>query len=324
MKAGKLFWLLIVLAGACVFSLLSGPAGLSVPSIIFDIRLPRTAAAVIVGAGLGLSGAIFQSLLKNPLSDPYILGTSSGATAAAVLCLSLGVARGSLVFYIMVFAGAFSATFISYGVARSARNLSEAGLVLSGIVVGSFITALVMLFLSLSKERSFSMLYFVMGGIYSAEPELLAISAFIVLGVLLASFFSWRRLDLFSLGEEKAYHLGASPARARLVVFALAIVIGLGVWLARVANRPIAIAIGLIQTLLRASGAAGVFRARKRRHGSRRCHRRNYRLCGVNGSAYNPSGMRRLKQNPVAGLGAWRRGFPYPGRHSWAHSCRSH
>ncbi|HAF96615.1 MAG: hypothetical protein A2021_05085 [Elusimicrobia bacterium GWF2_52_66] len=222
MKAGKLFWLLIVLAGACVFSLLSGPAGLSVPSIIFDIRLPRTAAAVIVGAGLGLSGAIFQSLLKNPLSDPYILGTSSGATAAAVLCLSLGVARGSLVFYIMVFAGAFSATFISYGVARSARNLSEAGLVLSGIVVGSFITALVMLFLSLSKERSFSMLYFVMGGIYSAEPELLAISAFIVLGVLLASFFSWRRLDLFSLGEEKAYHLGASPARARLVFFALA------------------------------------------------------------------------------------------------------
>jgi len=222
MKAGKLFWLLIVLAGACVFSLLSGPAGLSVPSIIFDIRLPRTAAAVIVGAGLGLSGAIFQSLLKNPLSDPYILGTSSGATAAAVLCLSLGVARGSLVFYIMVFAGAFSATFISYGVARSARNLSEAGLVLSGIVVGSFITALVMLFLSLSKERSFSMLYFVMGGLYSAEPALLAVSGLIVLGVLVAAFFSWRRLDLLSLGEEKAYHLGASPARARLVFFALA------------------------------------------------------------------------------------------------------
>ena len=222
MTANKLFWLLTVLAVACAFSLMSGPAGLSIPSIIFDIRLPRTAAAVIVGAGLGLSGAIFQSLLKNPLSDPYILGTSSGATAAAVLCLSLGAERSSLVFYAMVFAGAFAATFISYGVARSARNLSEAGLVLSGIVVGSFITALVMLFLSLSKERSFSMLYFVMGGIYPAEPGLLAISGFLVLGVLLASFFSWRRLDLFSLGEEKAYHLGASPAGARLCFFALA------------------------------------------------------------------------------------------------------
>ncbi|MCX5786172.1 MAG: iron ABC transporter permease [Elusimicrobia bacterium] len=222
MTSTKLFWLLIILAAACAVSLILGPAGLSIPSIILDIRLPRTAAAVIVGAGLGLSGAIFQSLLKNPLSDPYILGTSSGATAAAVLCLSLGVERSTLIFYAMVFAGAFSATFISYGVARSARNLSEAGLVLSGIVVGSFITALVMLFLSLSKERSFSMLYFVMGGIYSAEPGLLAISALIVLGVFLVSFFSWRRLDLFSLGEEKAYHLGASPAQARLFFFALA------------------------------------------------------------------------------------------------------
>ena len=222
MKRSSIFWLFGALAGACALSLACGAAGFMAPSVILDIRLPRTAAAVIVGAGLGLAGAIFQSLLKNPLSDPYILGTSSGATAAAVLCITLGVERASPAFYALVFAGAFCATFISYGIARSARNLSEAGLVLSGIVVSSFISALVMLFLALSKERSFSMLYFVMGGIYCAEPGLLIVSALVIFAAFAASFLSWRRLDLLTLGEEKAYHMGASPASARILFFALA------------------------------------------------------------------------------------------------------
>ena len=221
MKGSSVLYITGALAAACLFSLAAGPAGLS-PEIIWNLRLPRTLAALTVGAGLGLAGALFQGVLKNPLSDPYILGTSAGATVAAVFCFLGGIERTSPFFFLAVFAGAFGATFLSYWLARLAWRLSDAALVLAGVAVSAFLTALVMLTLTAARERSFSLIYFVLGGLYQVEPGVLAVSALITAvcgGLALAR---WRALDAMALGAENAYHLGLSPERERLLVFSLA------------------------------------------------------------------------------------------------------
>jgi len=222
MGRNKPLILLLVLAAATAFSLAAGPAGLSDMNIIRDLRLPRTLAALAVGAALGLAGALFQGVLKNPLSDPYILGTSSGATAAAVFCFLSGVERTSPLFFLAVFAGAFGATFLAYWLARVAGRLSDASLVLAGVAVSAFLSALVMLTLSVARERSFSLFYFVLGGLYAVQPGVLLASAAIIACAAAAAMARWRALDAMSLGEEKAYHLGADPGRERLIFFALA------------------------------------------------------------------------------------------------------
>lgn len=222
MNARAYIYIGAALAAAFLFSLAAGPAGLYDWRIIMSLRLPRTLAAFVVGGGLGLAGALFQGALKNPLSDPYILGTSAGATAAAVLCFVFGVDRGSPFFYAAVFAGAFGATFLSYWLARMAGRLSDASLVLAGVAVSAFLTALVMLSLSVAREKALPLLSFVLGGLYSPSAKELAVSAGIMALSAGLAMRRWRALDAMSLGEEKAYHLGANPARERLIFFALA------------------------------------------------------------------------------------------------------
>ncbi|MEK7722332.1 MAG: iron ABC transporter permease [Elusimicrobiota bacterium] len=222
MPKNKFLIFFAVLASACLFSLAAGPAGWSNIDVILNLRLPRTLAALAVGAGLGLAGALFQSALKNPLSDPYILGTSSGATAAAVFCFLAGIERTSPVFFLAVFAGAFGATFLSYWLARLAGRLSDAALVLAGVAVSAFLSALVMLTLTSAGARSFSLFYFVLGGLYSVQPGTLIISSLIIAAAGAAAMVRWRALDAMSFGYEKAYHLGINPERERILFFILA------------------------------------------------------------------------------------------------------
>ncbi len=222
MTKNKALLLLAALAAACLFSLAAGPAGWSNYDVILNLRLPRTLAALAVGAGLGLAGALFQGVLKNPLSDPYILGTSSGATAAAVFCLLAGIGRDSPLFYLSIFAGAFGATFLSYWLARLAGRMSDTALVLAGVAVSAFLSALVMLTLSVARERSFSIFYFVLGGLYATQPVPLLIASLIIACAGGLAMARWRALDAMALGEEKAYHLGVSPGRERVIFFVLA------------------------------------------------------------------------------------------------------
>jgi iron complex transport system permease protein len=105
---------------------------------------------------------------------------------------------------------------------RPAGRLTDAALVLAGVAVSAFLSALVLLALSAARERSLSLLYFVMGGLYAVEPGVLLFSSAIIAAALLVSALRWRALDAMSLGGEKAYHLGANPERERLIFFALA------------------------------------------------------------------------------------------------------
>ncbi|MBU2574460.1 MAG: iron ABC transporter permease [Elusimicrobia bacterium] len=219
---GKILWLVPALMAAAALSLLAGAVPGAGPDIIWGLRFPRILAGVTVGAGLGFAGAVFQGLLKNPLSDPYILGTSAGAMAGAVFCSLLGISRASFAFYLIVFAGAFSATFLTYSLARIKKYPSVAHLVLAGVAVSTFFTALIMLALTMHREHSLSLIYFLLGGFYASGAGQLAASAFIVIAAVALGSLLWRYLDIFSLGEEKASYLGADPDKIRLAFFALA------------------------------------------------------------------------------------------------------
>ncbi len=191
-------------------------------NVIMFLRLPRMLAALICGAALGLSGTLFQGVLKNPLADPYLLGTSAGASAAAALCFVCGIGRMSPLFFISVFAGAFCATFLSYFIARAAGRLSDASLVLSGVAVSAFLTALLMLCIKIGEEKAISLYGFIMGQFYSPSyPEIIAAGTVFVISIA-AAYLHSRHLDAFSLGEEKAYHLGADPEKGRLFFFIIA------------------------------------------------------------------------------------------------------
>ena len=215
-------WLVPAVVAAAALALFSGAVGDAGPDIIFGLRLPRILAAAVVGAGLGFSGAVFQGLLKNPLSDPYILGTSAGAMAGAVLCSAFGIGRASPLFYLAVFVGAFAATFFTYSLARIKKYPSVSHLVLAGVAVSTFLTALIMLFITLYREHSLSLVYFLLGGFFPADNYLLAVSCCLVAVSICGGALLWRYLDIFSLGEEKAACLGADPDKIRLAFFALA------------------------------------------------------------------------------------------------------
>jgi iron complex transport system permease protein len=221
-KNKKTFWLVPAVFAAAIAALFYGAVSDAGPDIIWGLRLPRILAAAVVGAGLGFSGAVFQGLLKNPLSDPYILGTSAGAMAGAVLCSAFGIGRSSPAFYVFVFAGAFFATFFTYSLAKIKKRPSTAHLVLAGVAVSTFLTALIMLFMTLYREHSLSLIYFLLGGFFPADNSLLAVSGALVVFSVAAGALLWRYLDIFSLGEEKAAYLGADPDKIRLAFFALA------------------------------------------------------------------------------------------------------
>jgi iron complex transport system permease protein len=193
--------------------------------IVVGLRLPRALLGVLVGGGLALAGATFQALLRNPLAEPYILGISGGAAAAAVTVLTLGLAAvSSWLLPGAAFGGALLAIVLVFGVARAAdRSLDVRVLLLAGVVVGAFFTAVIALVLALSDAPTVrSAVLWMMGSLYGTEWRSVWIAAAYTLpagAVLLALA---RPLNLLSLGEETATYLGADVERVKRTAFAVA------------------------------------------------------------------------------------------------------
>ena len=213
-----------VAAAAAVFI---GPTHSMGANILLRIRLPRVFLGMLVGFALALAGALFQGLLKNPLADPYVLGTSSGAALGALVAFELRalfpqwVGYSTFSFYILVFGAAFLATNASYLIARTESQVQIVSLLLSGVMVNSFCGALLMLFFSLQNRDSFSIFFFFLGSLIEGNWGLILTSSAIVAAGFVAALFLARRLDIVSLGEEKAAHLGVDVGRLKLAVFAL-------------------------------------------------------------------------------------------------------
>ncbi|MDR0496689.1 MAG: iron ABC transporter permease, partial [Treponema sp.] len=171
-------------------------------ALVFQIRLPRIILAVLVGASLGTAGAAFQGLFRNSLADPYIIGASSGAALGAALALSIGGSTALGFFSVLglpgfcAFAGSFVAVILAFAISRASGSNSPGTLILAGISVGAFCSAMLALVIVL-KDRSLVQVYYWLLGSLSGTTWTRLISAlpFMVLGNLVI-FLSVRPLDL--------------------------------------------------------------------------------------------------------------------------------
>jgi len=190
--------------------------------IIRELRLPRALLSIIVGGGLALAGATFQALLRNPLAEPYILGISGGAAAGAVAVISLGLATASTwLLPFAAFGGALVAIFLAFRVAAAAdRRLDVRVLLLAGVVVGAFFTAVLAFLLAISEATEVQdAVWWMMGDLSGATWRKVVLAAVYTLpaaGVLLGLS---RALNVMAIGEETALYLGVHAERVKRLAF---------------------------------------------------------------------------------------------------------
>ncbi len=195
----------------------SGPVG----KIVVDLRLPRAILAVGVGAGLGMVGALLQTVTRNDLADPFLFGLSSGAAAGAVSVITVfGDRFGIWTLPAAAFTGGILATLIVLGLVARIRGQGPERLILAGLAVSFLFTALTNYLVFAGDQRAaHSVLFWTMGGLGLARWDnvwLAWLGALSVGGFALANH---RRLDAFLAGESTAESLGVPVARTRALTF---------------------------------------------------------------------------------------------------------
>ncbi|KQY44812.1 iron ABC transporter permease [Cellulomonas sp. Root137] len=183
-------------------------------AIVWDLRLPRVLTAAAVGAGLALAGAVMQSLTRNPLADPYLLGLSSGASLGAVAVLVVGV---GLLLPVAAFAGALLALVATLALARSGSTLSPGRTVLAGLAVSQMAAAgtSFVIFWTATGDSYREILNWLLGSLAGATWSSVAIAGVAVLAVGSVLVVSATRLDAFAFGDTSAAALGIDVDRTR-------------------------------------------------------------------------------------------------------------
>jgi iron complex transport system permease protein len=189
-------------------------------TIILSLRLPRAILAGLVGAGLSVSGATFQALLRNPLADPYLLGVSSGAAVGAIIAILLGLGTFSFGLPLASFLGALLTILLVFYFGRQDGKIHPHTLLLAGVITGSFLSALIMFFISVSqREELHTIIFWLMGDFsFSSARVILIIFPYILLGVVLLYLRS-RHLNLILSGEENAVQLGVDVEKLKLISY---------------------------------------------------------------------------------------------------------
>ncbi|HVB97912.1 MAG TPA: iron ABC transporter permease [Candidatus Dormibacteraeota bacterium] len=187
--------------------------------IVLDLRLPRVLLALLVGAGLSVTGAGFQALLRNPLADPYILGVSSGAALGAVLAL-LVAPQTSLATMGAAFAGALLTVAAVYLLGRRGGHLDSYTLLLAGVITASFFSAVIMFLMASLPGRDLrGMAFWLMGDLSSPLPVRLGWLMLVTWLAIGAIYTTAADLNLLAAGEQEAMHLGVNVGRVKLVVY---------------------------------------------------------------------------------------------------------
>jgi iron complex transport system permease protein len=203
-------------------------------TIIRELRLPRVLGAALVGGSLATAGALLQGLLRNPLADPFVTGTSAGATLAAVAAIALGATAP--IVPLAAFAGALVAVSIVWRLARLGGSTTVLTVLLAGVVLTSFVGAVVTFILVSSDRlalRLRAVLGWLQGGVSVISWEELAVAAVIVAAGLTFALILARRLDAYAFGEETAATLGVDLDRTTTAVLgATALLSGAAVALA--------------------------------------------------------------------------------------------
>jgi iron complex transport system permease protein len=194
-------------------------------TIVLTLRLPRTILILLTGAALGTSGAAYQGLFRNPLADPYLIGVASGAGLGAVLAMSIQwpyTPLGLLAVPAAAFAGALSAVFLVYSLARLGKTLPTTNLILAGVAFSSFATAVTSYLMFRSTGELRRAIAWLLGGTtISGWGPVLGILPFLVVGLgflLLAG----HALNVLQFGDDQARQMGLPVTRVRTLILLVA------------------------------------------------------------------------------------------------------
>lgn len=212
-------------------SRLPGIGGLIEPSwsaahetIVLKVRLPRVLLALVVGGGLSVAGVLFQGSLRNPLADPYIIGVSSGASLGAAVGLLLVIPRGIVshgFLPLFAFAGALLATSAVARLGQRRGRLEPTSLLLAGVAIGAFLTAVVSLLMVLRIENLQDVYLWLMGSLSGRSwSQLFMAAPYVLVGLLLALWLA-TDLNVYLLGEEAAHSLGIDVQRVQRLILTI-------------------------------------------------------------------------------------------------------
>jgi iron complex transport system permease protein len=191
-------------------------------SVVWDIRLPRILCGMLVGMGLAVSGTIFQSLLQNPLADPYTLGVSTGAAFGASTAILLNVSYGLL---IPVTPVAFFSALLTLSavvlIARRGGGMLSSSLIIAGIIVSTFLSSGISFMKMLSGEKVSAIVFWLMGSFSAQGWTDVLLLAPIVVGAGSVAWLLADDLNAMTLGERSAWSLGVNTRRTRLIYLLL-------------------------------------------------------------------------------------------------------
>jgi iron complex transport system permease protein len=198
------------------------PASTLNQEVILVVRLPRVLAAALVGAALASSGAVLQGLLRNPMADPFIIGVSSGASLGATVAMVFGVGFSVFgVLYsvpIMAFVGALGTVFLVYWLSSGGERMSMLTLLLIGIAITSFFSAIVSLIRLIDSETSVVIVFWLLGSLnLTTWTYVYMVLPFIAVGLVVMFYFS-RDLNAIALGEDQANHLGVNTETLKKIM----------------------------------------------------------------------------------------------------------
>jgi iron complex transport system permease protein len=249
LRAGPLLVACAVLAGASLLAVLVGPvrlapgavlvelagrlplvdttSGLSEPevAILWQLRLPRVVLGGLVGAMLALAGAAYQGVFRNPLADPYLLGAAAGAGLGATLAIAYGPDTSAWpvdLLPVAAFAGAVGGVVAAYALGRSGGARTTTTLILSGVAVAAFLTA-IQTYVQQREDETLREVYgWILGRLTTAGWHEVALMAPYALVSTVAILLHGRLIDVLAVGDDEASSLGVRAARVRLVVVAAA------------------------------------------------------------------------------------------------------
>jgi iron complex transport system permease protein len=195
-----------------------GKAPENIDSLVWQLRMPRALTAFGVGGLLAVAGVLMQVLLRNPLAEPYILGSSGGAAVAALAAMMLGL--GSALVDTASFAGAMAATLLVFSIAQGSGSWAPARLLLTGVVLAAGFSAATTLLLALTPDQNLrGMLFWLMGDLSFAYSP--GRSLWLLVLITVAGTLASRHLNVLARGELQAAIVGLPVAGFRLSIFAV-------------------------------------------------------------------------------------------------------
>lgn len=191
-------------------------------TVIWEYRLSRALVAVFAGAGLALCGAIMQSMLRNPLAEPYVLGISAGASTGAVAVVILGIGAGAISLSAGAFAGAFAAFFLVALLSNGARGGADRT-ILAGVATSQLFNAATSYIVTTTgnAQQARDVMFWLLGSFGGVRwPEVVLVSIVVGIGLVVCLCYA-RVLDAFAFGDEAAASLGVNVGLTRIILFAL-------------------------------------------------------------------------------------------------------